>query len=241
MQQVFDKLVRQQSTADAGAVGRITTSSSVPFSGGAAAVNTLGTGDNSDAEHDEAKMIANISSLSPRLPGCPPPLWHVSSVTLQTSYTTTTTNTTTYKTPSTVDALISLSRKKSFRKNSSETCDEIEEDTKRTQPQHDRDNKAGMDCERAAKLLEVAGGDMTGKNMDIEVSLHLDGDQAGADLDLDMMQPQKAAMQVCVYLSSCDCWRAHHDSDWLWNTGGPSYEGPPGVAVGGSRRWHLQI
>jgi len=25
-------------------------------------------------------------------------------------------------------------------------------------------------------------------------------------------------------------------SDWLWNTGGPSYEAPPGVAEGGSKR-----
>jgi len=27
----------------------------------------------------------------------------------------------------------------------------------------------------------------------------------------------------------------HHFSDWLWNTRGPSYEGTPGVAMGGSR------
>ena len=155
VKQVFDKLARHESTANAGAVGRVTTSSSFSFSGSAAAAHT-----------------------------------HVSIVASQASPTISSSHTTTS----------GSSRNNSFRRTSSETCDNFEEDTKRTQPQYNRDNKIGLDCEQAANLLDAAGGDMTGKNMDIEVSLHLDGDQAGADLDLDMMQPQKAAMQVCVFV-----------------------------------------
>jgi len=211
VQKVFDTLARQQSTTDSGAVGRVTTSSSFPFSGGAVAANTLGTGDNDDADDDVAKLIANISSSSPYLPGYLSPLSHVSSVVSQTSSTSNRTNTATpgNKTTSTVATRISSSRDKLFRKNSSNTCDDFEEDTKRTQLQNDRDNEHGQDFERAENLLDVVGGVMVGKNLDMEVSLHLGGDQAGANLD--RTQSQDAVMKVCVCKLSCYCWSAHHE------------------------------
>jgi len=207
VQQVFDRLACQRSTVDSGAAGRATASSSFPFSGGAAAVHTPGVGDEDDADDDEAELsllleFTYFSSSSPYLPGCPP-LPHVSSVASQASPTSSSTNTTTSgnKIANTLASPISPSRDKSFRKNSSETCDDFEEDPERTQSHHDTDNEHGQDFEQAANLLDVAGGDMAGNNMKMEALLHLGDDQAGANLDMDQTQPQDAVAKVCIFVT----------------------------------------
>jgi len=188
-------MARLQSTADAGAAGCAIISTFSPSSGGAAAVHTPGTGDDEDVDDDEAELRAYLSSSSSCLPGCSPS--HISIVVSQDSPMSSSTNTITPGNK-TVTAQISSSRDMSFRKNSSETRDDFEEDSRRSRPQHDKDNKLGLDCEQSVNMLDVKGGDMAGKNIEMEVSLYWDGDQAGADLDLDRMQPQKVVMQVCL-------------------------------------------
>jgi len=198
-EQVFDRLARQQSTADSGGAGLATVSSSFPFLGGAAAALMPGTGGVSDGE-----MSAYLSSSSSYLPGCSPPLSHVSNVASQASSTSTSTNTTASgnKNENIVVDLISSSRDKSFGKNSSETCDEFEDETERTQHQHDKDNTSGLDCEQDANLLDAVDGVIAGSNMQMEVTLHLGGDQAGVNLDLDRTRLQDAVVKVCHHVAA---------------------------------------
>jgi len=92
------------------------------------------------------------------------------------------------------------SRDNLFRKNSSETSDNFEENIERNQPHHDKDKEFGLDLEESANLMDMGMG----------VSLRFGGHQTSTNVNLGQALPQDAVAKVCLCVCHVGLRFCHH-------------------------------